>query len=239
MVEIIFTKTLVAYIIGTIILLGVLGYNIYLMKRFKQKASGKEKIKEIKIKPQKEIKKEEVNKSFNILKTKSKLSLGYWKGFFMDKYFPEKIVLVNMELVNGFHRTFVVKEKEEGFQFNKKKYLFDDDNKYYNMDAKLYSFDYHEGITLPIKRKIPVTDIKKVIESTEGIDVEYAVNPATLQRFMTAKLAEGVMKGTQLDEFFRKIQMFLIITMVAVLIHFALFVYGSGMLQNIKVPFVG
>ncbi len=170
------------------------------------------------------------------LKRDSKFSVKFWKEWILDKYFPDKIVLIHMELLTGFHRLFVVKEKEDGFEFKKKKYLFDDESKYYNIDAKLYTFDYHEGIALPIRRKIPMTLIKKTIESTEGIDIEYAVNPSTLQRFMTAKIAEGVMKGTQLDEFMKKLQMFLLVTMIAVLVHLALFLYASGILQNLKVP---
>ena len=196
----------------------------------------KEKLKEMKVKPSKEIKEKESIISYNPMKSMSKRTFGYWKAWYLDKYHPGTIVLINMELTNGFHRSFTVKEKEEGFIFRGKKYLFDDDHKYYNIDAKLYAFDYHEGLTLPIKRKIPVTEIKKTMESTEEIDIEYAINPSTLQRFMTAKIAEGVMKGTQLDEFMRKLQMFLIVTMIAVLVHLALFLYGSGMLQNIKVP---
>lgn len=175
-------------------------------------------------------------KSFRILKTTSIFSFQHWKDWFLDKYFPAKVILINMELNNGFHRLFMVKEKDDGFVFRHKKYLFDDESKYYNIDAKLYVFDFHESIVLPVKRKIPVTSIKKVLESTEGIDIEYAINPSTLQRFMTAKIAEGVMKGTQMDEFMRKLQMFLIVTMIAVLVHFALFLYASGILQNINLP---
>ncbi len=195
-------------------------------------------VKEIKVKADKSVKADKGEKinSYNPMKSMSKRTFGYWKAWYLDKYHPGTIVLINMELTNGFHRSFTVKEKEEGFIFRGKKYLFDDDHKYYNIDAKLYAFDYHEGLTLPIKRKIPVTEIKKTMESTEEIDIEYAINPSTLQRFMTAKIAEGVMKGSQLDEFMRKLQMFLIVTMIAVLVHLALFLYGSGMLQNIKVP---
>ncbi len=168
--------------------------------------------------------------------TKSRFSFGFWKDWIYDKYFPGKLSLISMELNNGFHRLFKVVEKDEGFVFRGKKYLFDDESKYYNVDARLYCFDYHEAIDLPIRRKIPTTDIKKTLESTEGIDIEYAINPATLQRFMTAKIAEGVMKGTQLDEFMRKLQMFLIVTMIASLVHLAIFLYASGLLQNLKVP---
>ena len=192
----------------------------------------------VKLKPSKVAVPEEELKTFDF-KPKGKLkifTLAFWKNWVKQKYFPAKIVMINMELVNGFHRTFLVIEKDGGFEFRDKKYIFDDDSKYYNMDAKLYMFDYHENIALPIKRKIPVTAIKKTIESTDDIDIEYAINPSTLQRFMTAKIAEGVMKGTMLDEFLRKLQMFIIVIMVAVLVHLALFIYGSGMLQNIQVP---
>lgn len=170
-----------------------------------------------------------------LLTGKSPLSWEYWKTWYLEKYLTGKTVQINMELSNGFHRLFAVKEKEDGFVFRSKKYIFDDDSKYYNMDTKLYTFDYHEQIALPFKRKIPVTEIKKTIESTEGIDIEYAINPSTLQRFMTAKIAEGVMKGTQMDEFLKKQQTFIIVIMVATLVHLALFLYASGILQNLKV----
>ena len=193
------------------------------------------KLKDVKVNVKKEA--PEI-KGFSIQKVAGKFSVNYWKEHFKEKYFASKIVLINMELVNGFHRSFIVIEKEGGFTFRDKKYVFDDDSKYYNMDAKLYCFDFHENLVLPIKRKIPVTAIKKTIESTDGIDIEYAINPSTLQRFMTAKIAEGVMKGTMLDEFLRKLQMFIIVIMIAVLAHLALFVYGSGMLNNIQIPYL-
>ncbi len=199
----------------------------------------------VKLRPEKKVKvvkkKEEPvvlqdTKSIPYQVKKPKLSFGFWKDWIYDKYFPGKLALIYMELSNGFFRMFKVSEKEEGFIFRGKKYLFDDESKYYNIDARLYTFDYHEGIALPIKRKIPSTQIKKTLESTEGMDIEYAINPATLQRFMTAKIAEGVMKGTQLDEFMRKLQMFLLVTMIASLVHLALFLYASGILQNLSVP---
>ena len=191
----------------------------------------------IRLKDVKVIVKKDEPKGFSFQKANSKFTLEYWKFWFKEKYFPAKIVLINMELINGFHRTMLVIEKDGGFVFRGKRYVFDDDSKYYNMDAKLYVFDFHENLVLPVKRKIPVTAIKKTIESTEEIDIEYAINPSTLQRFMTAKIAEGVMKGTMLDEFLRKLQMFIIVIMVAVLVHLMLFLYASGILQNIQMPF--
>lgn len=211
---------------------------------YKKEFAKLEKMKTIKVTAKAEkkvIDKVEVKdvkyKPFSILRGKSKFSYDFWRTWYLDKYQPGKVVLIHMELTNGFHKLFTIKEKDDGFIFRGKKYIFDDDSKYYNLDTKLYTFDYHEQIALPFKRKIPVNEIKKTMESTEGIDIEYAINPSTLQRFMTAKIAEGVMKGTQLDEFMKKLQMFLIVTMVASVVHLALFLYASGILQNIKVPF--
>lgn len=245
--DIIISKTVLFVIAFLAILTIVNVYIMYLVRKKKResvidskeykkamKLTEKPMIKEIKVKAEKRV---ETLESYSPIKKKSKFGWTYWREFYLDKYHADSISLINMELMNGFHRFFVVKEKEEGFIFRGKKYLFDDEHKYYNIDAKLYMFDYHEAIALPIKRKIPVTAIKKTLESTEEIDIEYAINPSTLQRFMTAKIAEGVMKGTQLDEFFKKLQMILIVTMIAVLVHLVLFVYASGILKNVQLPF--
>lgn len=196
------------------------------------------KKKQIKVKETEIILKDTVTKKFSILKGKSKLSWDFWKTWYVDKYMAGKAVIINMELINGLHRTFIVTEKDAGFVFRSKKYIFDDDSKYYNIDIKLYVFDYHENMALPIKRIIPMSDIKKTIESSGVTDIEYAINPSTLQRFMTAKIAEGVMKGTQLDEFLRKLNMFVIIILVIALVHLALFLQASGLLKQINLPFL-
>lgn len=214
-----------------------------LKKMLKDADFKKLKVVKLSVRAEKKIKKGKVEevledteiKGWHPVKSKKFFSYIRWKEWYLDKYHIGKIVLVHMELKNGFFTLFTVKEKDDGFIFRGNKYLFSEQNKVYNIDARLYEFFYHEEICLPISLKIPVTEIKKNLESTEGIDVEYAINPATLQRFMTAKIAEGVMRGTQLDEFMRKLQMFLIVTMIAVLAHFALFLYASGILQNIKI----
>jgi len=242
-----FTTLIILTIVIFIFVLNIIFFYV-ISKKIKTKVKDTKeykkefvKLKKLSLKEIEDVKKSLINKDspinkYNILNGKSKMSLDYWKTWYLDKFHGSKVVLINMELTNGFHRLFLVKEKDEGFVFRGKKYIFDDDSKYYNIDTKLYVFDYHEQITLPFKRKFPVTNVKKTIESTEGIDTEYAINPATLQRFMTAKIAEGVMRGTQLDEFMKKLQMFLIVTMIATLTHLIIFLYASGILQNLKIP---
>jgi hypothetical protein len=155
-----------------------------------------------------------------------------------ERLFPERTVLINMELTNGFHKTFIVIENDDGFKYRGKKYIFDNESKYYNMDAKLWTYDYHENLTLPLKRKVPVGKIKTTMEQSGISEVEYMLNPSTLERFTIAKIAEGIMKGQQIEEFFKRFQLLLIITMVGCLIHLILFLIKSGMLESVNLPFL-
>ncbi len=176
-------------------------------------------------------------KPYDAIRTnKSRFTMRFWKDHFKERLHPETTALVNMELMNGFHKLFIVKEKDEGFKYRGKKYLFDNEAKYYIIDSKLWCYDYHENFTLPIKRKIPLTAIKKSLEASNISEVEYATNPSTLERFTISKIAEGIMKGQAIDEFMKQIRLLLIIAMVSSLIHLVLFMFKSGMLQQIKIP---
>lgn len=143
-------------------------------------------------------------------------------------------LLINMELINGMHKQFLIIEKEGTFNFNNGKYIIDNDSKYYNINAGMYSIDYHERYALPIKRVIPITNIKKIIEYSPIGEVEYSSNPQVLEHFVTSKIAEGIMKGQQIDEMMRKIWIFLMVIGVLVLAHFVLYLGKSGVLQQLK-----
>ncbi len=176
-------------------------------------------------------------KPFDAIRTgKSKFSVKYWRNHFLERLHPETTALINMELMNGFHKLFIVKENDEGFKYRNRKYLFDNEAKYYVIDTKLWCYDFHENFVLPVKRKIPLTAIKKSLEHSNISEVEYATNPSTLERFTISKIAEGIMKGQAIDEFMKQIRLLLIIAMVSSLIHLVLFMFKSGMLQQIKIP---
>ncbi len=179
---------------------------------------------------------EEHTKTYNFARQGKKTSIRYWKDTFKDKFMGNRTVLVNMELSNGFRKIFIVAESEGGFRYRGKRFIFDNESKYYVMDARLYCYDFHEDFSIPIKRVIPVADIKKSIEMSNITEVENATNPATLDRFLKAKIAEGIMKGQQLDIIFRQLKLIGIITMVTTIIYLLLFLFKTGMLQSIKIP---
>lgn len=199
----------------------------------------KKKIQKVKKSVEKKVKHDTKIESYNPMKAKGKMDYFDFKFItkkIKEKLYPEKIVLINMELTNGMHKLFMVLENDSGFTWKDKKFLFDVEAKYFCIDAGLWCFDYHEEFSIPIKRQIPVNTIKKVLEASNISEVEYAANPLTLERFAISKIAEGVMKGQQIDEFLKQMKLLIIITMVATIIHLLLFMFKTGMLSNIKIP---
>lgn len=169
---------------------------------------------------------EKPHKAYNPIKTlKEKL---------LKRFSKETTILINMELVNGMHKQFLVQEKAGQFKFNKGIYLIDNDSKYYNVNAEMFALDYHERFTLPIKRVIPISSIKKVLSSANVGEVEYSSNPHVLEQFVTSKIAEGIMKGQAIDEMLKKIWVFTMIIGALVLGHLVLFMFKSGIFESVQ-----
>jgi hypothetical protein len=152
------------------------------------------------------------------------------------RFLPHISYLINMELNNGMHTTFIVQEKEGLFKFRGKKYVFDDSLKYYHLPSGLFAFNYHEGFAMPIIAKIDLNEVQKITADSNITEIEYMTNPAVLERFTVSKIAEGIMKGQQLDAFFRQIRLIVIITLLLVILDVLLFVFKTGMLKNVKIP---
>lgn len=164
---------------------------------------------------------------------RSKMDFKYWKDKWHEKVAARKVVQINMELVNGFHISMLAVEKEGGFTYRKKQFIFDGDSKYYNMSSKLWCYDFHESFSLPIKRILPVVDIRKTVEAAGVSEVEYATNPSTLGQFVTAKIAEGIMKGQALDEAIRRLLWITIVGAGASIILLLLFAQKTGMFDQV------
>jgi hypothetical protein len=195
--------------------------------------------KELKEKEVKETEVKETIKEINYRKIGSKSSIGFWKKKFKLFFHGDTSYLINMELSNGFHTTFIVNEEDGGFKFNGKKYCFDDALKYYHITSNLYAFNFHEGFAMPIISKIDLNEINKAVSGSGITEIEYMTNPSTLERFTVSKIAEGIMKGQQLDEFFRQIRLIVIINGLMTLLLLILFVAKTGMLKSIKIPGLG
>lgn len=176
----------------------------------------------------------------NLLKKK----FGTWphlRDWWRRKYHQDEILLVNMELRNGYHESLMVKARSVSFKYSDGLYVIDNELKYFHISTGLYALDYHQDCALPIKRAVPINEIMKTLESSQVSEVEYAVNPSTLERFLVAKIAEGIMKGQQIDEYLRQMKLILVITMVSSVLMLLLFVIKTGMLKGLtgQIPGLG
>ena len=148
----------------------------------------------------------------------------------MSKYHPLSTIKVNMELTNGEVMPFVTRIKDGGFVFDNGWYIIDEKYKYYDNNAKLYCFDYHEELCLPINKKIKLDEIKKKIYEDEDVELETAINPKSLQKFMESTVIQKLLAGAEMEDSMRKLKMFMIITMIVTIVTLLLVVNMSGLL---------
>jgi hypothetical protein len=144
-----------------------------------------------------------------------------------------RAILINMEMKNGNHRSFVAHTSSSGFEYNKRRYLFDNESSYYNVDFGLWCFDYHEDMTIPVKRTIPVLEIKDSVTANNK-QIEHAINPATIEEFIVSEVAKGIMQGQAIGEFLRQARMLWIISLIVGVIDLLVLLWHSGVFDKIK-----
>lgn len=206
-------------------------------KRKLKEAMQKAKEKEKELKRQQELKKQEDElkiKQKEIKFQRSKFSLEGIKDHFR-KQKPEDLVIINMELRNGMHKTFYVAESGASFKWNKRRYIFDPMLKYFNISFKEYCYDYHEDFDLPFKREFPLNDTKEAIESSGLTESEFATNPSTLERFMNSAIIEMMLRGGSIDKILKIIMIVMAFALVVGLIHLILYMYQSGLFSNMGI----
>ena len=155
------------------------------------------------------------------------------------KFANTKTFLINMELRNGKHRTFLVTTKKQYFNYLGGSYIIDVNLMYDNVDSKYYCLDYHQDFALPILRKLHFKEVQEAIESSRTYEIENATNPTLLARVLEANMGEGVAKASQIPDFIKQMKLLLIIGTISSVIMLLLFVFKTGMLKGMKIPGLG
>lgn len=162
------------------------------------------------------------------------LDLKGYKNRKMKKKHPDKIVLIRMEMNNGQYREFpVIEDEKNGFKRNGNKYIFDLDARYYVIDSNIWAYDFHESLTMPVKRRIPVNEIKSSMEHSNITEVENAINPVTLERFIKSEIAQGILQGAMIGKLFKVMLILIIITLVINGIDLVIDLMDSGVMAEI------
>ncbi len=89
---------------------------------------------------------------------KNFLSFRRWKEKRMLKKFPAKVVLIRMEMNNGTHREFLVKDDASGFIYSGGRYVFDLENRYWVVDSLIWAYDFHESLSISMKNTLKPND---------------------------------------------------------------------------------
>ena len=175
--------------------------------------------------------------SFNPINPSTILNINTIKQFIIRQFRRQEMVLINIEFLNGDFGSLFVVAQNDGFRIGKGLYLFDDSLKYYNFTLKIWCYDFHEGFTLPIRRKFDIKSLNDAISQQE-YEIELSTNPTTLQVFEESQMAKWMMKAQELLEQLKTFKMWMLITMVICILTFIIVLKGSGMLNNIHIPFL-
>jgi len=172
----------------------------------------------------------EVFVAYKINKNKKLTDIKGWKYRLMSKYHPLSTIKVNMELSNGECMPFVIKLTNGGFVFDGGWYIIDEKYKYYDNNANLWCFDYHEELCFPVNKKINLGEIKKKIYEDTEVELETAINPKSLQKFMESTVIQKLLAGAELEDAMGKMKMYMIVTMVITGVTLLLTINASGLL---------
>lgn len=171
-----------------------------------------------------------VLKAYKINKKKSFFDIKGFKYRLMSKYHPLSTIKVNMELSNGEVFPFCIRLTNGGFVFDEGWYIIDEKYKYYDNNAGLWCFDYHEELCFPVDKKINLGEMKKIIYEDGDVELETAINPKSLQKFMESTVIQKLLAGAEMEDSMRKMKMYMIITMVISAVTLLLVLNMSGLL---------
>jgi hypothetical protein len=170
----------------------------------------------------------------------------------------DAVVLIRMELNNGRFTEFFAVEKEGSFFYKDCQYIMDLQQKFYLIERDIWAYDFHESMSLPIRKnlkvnddieelltkieeasrlpkasRVPVDDIKTIIDSANLIDTETSLNPRVLRNFTIAELAKQIMQGAMLGKIFKIMFILVIVIAIIALINLIVSLYASGVFEKI------
>lgn len=171
-----------------------------------------------------------VLKSYKINKKRNFFDVKGFKYKLMSKYHPLSTIKINMELSNGEMFPFVIKLTNGGFVFDDGWYIIDEKYKYFDNNAKLWCFDFHEELCFPVDKKIKIAEIKKLIFEDGDVELVTAINPKSLQKFMESTVIQKLLAGAEMEDSMRRMKMYMIIILVVVGVTLLLTINASGLL---------
>ena len=173
--------------------------------------------------------------------------MTHMKGYFAKKRVTKQLnqdnaMIIRMEFNSGKHRDFIVEEDPEDPVFKvpgiaNKTYMMDTTLKYFNSsigNEGMFCLDYHEGYNNPVRREIPLNDLRETVAGSGLTDMIYATNPKNINLFMDSKIIQQVISAASLGNVLKIVLIVLMIMGFVLIVDLIVSIYGSGILENIQ-----
>lgn len=130
----------------------------------------------------------------------------------------ETVILINMQLENGKHISFIRPIDSGKFSIFGDTYIVDLKCAYFSLSAGMFCLDYHQSFCIPVKRVWPAAGLKESIEKSGIIDCPAATNPSNITRFLESNIVEQIFQGAALGKMLIIIMVIGIACILAVII---------------------
>lgn len=137
----------------------------------------------------------------------------------------KKHFLIEMRHFNGSIRTFFVVPDANKFTYLGGTYLVDEDCKEFHASANCFMLRYHEGCSVPYRMDVKKDDLQGLAN-----EIEVSINPQLIHEVVKGKYLQMLLRSAELDSYFKKAFILIIIVLVAVLAHFGASAYKLGWL---------
>ena len=181
-------------------------------------------------------KKEELQDSpvepISYAKKKSFTDVKGWVKEFRFNSNSDKVLVVEMYHRNQTKSHFLIFSKNDSFVWNKKRYIIDDQYKYYDNTTKNWALAYHEDLSLPVDIKIEPTKLKSKLKDI-GSEVRTSINPESLEIYMKSSFIQKIMRGEELEKVFKRLILLGMVSALASVIVLLIIVQQSGALDKL------
>jgi len=136
---------------------------------------------------------------------KKKKLLSWWDKRKLKKN-PEKCFIITMMHKNGTSKTFVIKPKDNTFDYSKKMYAILPDECWFDLSLNEYHFFYNEGCPTPINREIHFETEKTYNHDGEIIkesDAYFSVSPHNLKEIIKMEYVKALSNSVELSKYLK------------------------------------
>jgi len=144
------------------------------------------------------------------------------------KFKQSTMLVCNFELKNGHHTTCILPIKDSRVIYHDGTYIIDDALKYYHLGFKEWCLDFHEGFSMPIKRKIPLNELNVALQESGIGNIGFATNPSTLRTFQVNDVVKSAIQAAGITDFFKQVRLLVIVSALASVVMLILWANSEG-----------